>query len=114
MEKNKSSGEITRSLLSLAEYIFIHAVHYREELLLVAVAGKLVYIRKKTRRNSICIAPAGSAVVAHTQTHTERLQLDRSVIPQVDRSLDRMMIYTGKTHTARKMEKEKRETLKNM
>jgi hypothetical protein len=108
MEKNKSSGEITRSLLSLAEYIFIHAVHYREELLLVAVAGKLVYIRKKTRRNSICIAPAGSAVVAHTQTHTERLQLDRSVIPQVDRSLDRMMIYTGKTHTARKMEKEKK------
>lgn len=79
MEKNKSSGEITRSLLSLAGYIFIifiHAVHYREELLLVAVAGKLVYIRKKRRRNSICTAPAaGSAVVAHTQTHTERPQL---------------------------------------
>lgn len=44
----------------------------------------------------------------HADTHRETAI---TVLPQVDRSLDRMMIYTGKTHTARKMEKEKKEKL---
>jgi hypothetical protein len=112
MEKNKSSGEITRSLLSLAEYIFIHAVHYREELLLVAVAGKLVY-RKKTRRNSICIAPAGSAVVAHTQTHTERPQL-RCYTPSgsIVRSNDDL--HREDTHSKKDGKRKKRNSEKHV
>jgi hypothetical protein len=53
-------------------------VHYREELLLVAVAGKLVY-RKKRRRKNISIEMSYSICTGwiccrrpHADTHTQR------------------------------------------